>query len=134
MNDYFDKLDSSYFPPITNGHLTKVDLYNNYYTLERELNVVILEFYELSPISTAPLTLPWSLRAEHAVIDLRTSEEFDVSHLPGATNLPISILKRDSPSPFFDAELFAEQWRELESLFGGGDSKMASPLAVEFAR
>lgn len=40
--DYFEKLDTTYFPSITNEHLTKVDLYNNYYTLEQEARISTL--------------------------------------------------------------------------------------------
>ncbi|KUJ06322.1 uncharacterized protein LY89DRAFT_726632 [Mollisia scopiformis] len=121
-----------YHTKVHNRHLTEVDLYNNYDTLEREAGVVIPDFYQLSSSPTAPLTLPWTPRPKSAVIDLRTPSEFAISHLPGAVNIPISTLTPDSPSPFTDSQLFAAQWRELEVLFGGGTLETASPLAEKF--
>ncbi|KUJ13622.1 putative cysteine synthase B [Mollisia scopiformis] len=134
MSDYFDKLDSSCFPPITNEHLTRVDLYNNYYDLELDPISVIPDFYELSIASHKKSILPWELRANRTVLDLRTKEEFQMFHLPEAVSLSISSLKADSPSPFTDARLFDQQWRELEGLFGGGSLETSSLLAKELSR
>lgn len=136
MNDYFDKLDSTWFPKIHNRHLTEVDAYNNYEEVgERESSVVIPDFYELSSAGTDLLTstLPLTLRAEHSVIDLRTPEEFAVSHLPGAVNIHLKSLIPNQPSPFADSHVFAAQWKELEALFGGGCLDTASDLAKELS-
>ncbi|RDL35205.1 putative cysteine synthase B [Venustampulla echinocandica] len=137
LNDYFDKLDSTWFPQIHNRHLTEVDLYNNYEEVgEREPSAVIPDFYELSPATADPLTLalPLSLRNGHAVLDLRTEAEFAVSHLPQATNIPLDSLTPGSPSPFSDSDLFAAQWREMEALFGGGSLDTASDLAKDLSK
>ncbi|KAF2674408.1 cysteine synthase-like protein B [Microthyrium microscopicum] len=133
INDYFTKLDDTWFPSITNKHLTQVDLYNNYEDIERDPTGAIWDFYELAHNSAAPLALPLALRDNHTVIDLRTPTEYAVSHLPGAVNMPLSTLKQNSPSPFFDSELMALQWQELEDLYGAGSLESASPLARELS-
>ncbi|KAF4624026.1 hypothetical protein G7Y89_g14148 [Cudoniella acicularis] len=137
LNDYFDKLDSTWFPQIHNRHLTEVDLYNNYEEVkERDPGAVIPDFYELSTVSAsmATPTLPLKLRPDHAVIDLRSSVEFEISHLPEALNTPLKSLIPGGSSPFADSDIFAAQWRELEGLFGGGSLDTASDLAKELSQ
>ncbi|USW57173.1 Putative Rhodanese-like domain, pyridoxal-phosphate dependent enzyme [Septoria linicola] len=99
MQEYFDKLGPQSFPPITNEHLTKVDLFR------------YDEAWELSPASALPLA------PETLVIDLRRQADFREFHFPAALSIPLASLKADSPSPFFAPELLDQQWTELESLF-----------------
>jgi rhodanese-related sulfurtransferase len=50
------------------------------------------------------------------IIDLREQEHFAQNHLPGAINFPLQSLRSDTPSPFNDSKLLAEQWTELEEI------------------
>ncbi|GIZ41546.1 hypothetical protein CKM354_000484600 [Cercospora kikuchii] len=104
MQEYFDKLGPQSFPPITNEHLTKVDLYR------------YDEAWELSPTTalSTPLSNPQTL-----IIDFRRQSDYLNFHLPAppSLNIPLRTLSPTSPSPFFTPDLLATQWRELESLF-----------------
>lgn len=57
-------------------------------------------------------------KPNHLLLDLRTSTDFDIWHLPGAINMPLHSISADSPSPFADPKLLEEQWLELTSRFG----------------
>ena len=50
------------------------------------------------------------------LLDLRTPSSYAGTHLPSATNFPLSSLTETSPSPFSDSNILELQWRELESL------------------
>ncbi|CAK1358241.1 uncharacterized protein RHO25_007692 [Cercospora beticola] len=104
MQEYFDKLGPQSFPPITNEHLTKVDLYR------------YDEAWELPPTTAliTPLSNPSTL-----IIDFRRQSDYLTFHLPTppSLNIPLRTLSPTSPSPFFTPDLLSTQWRELESLF-----------------
>jgi cysteine synthase A len=133
LDGYFEKLGESWFPPIHNRHLTEVDHYNNYDDLEHDINSVITEFYDgMDSVDQSYDKL--RLRQGYNVLDVRPPDEFALAHLPGAINLPIKSLTSVSASPWQDSTVMAAQWRELESLFGGGTLETASPLAQILCR
>jgi len=51
------------------------------------------------------------------VLDLRQSTDYDIWHLPGSQNKPLSSLGPHTPSPFSDAGVLEAQWVELEKIF-----------------
>jgi cysteine synthase A len=51
------------------------------------------------------------------VIDLRQSTDYDIWHLPGSQNKPLTSLGPHTPSPFSDAGVLEAQWIELEKIF-----------------
>lgn len=57
------------------------------------------------------------LKPQTLLIDLRTTADFALWHLPDAVNLPLLSLSSATPSPFSDASTLERQWRELETLF-----------------
>ncbi|KAL1799473.1 hypothetical protein ACET3X_003510 [Alternaria dauci] len=106
IDEYFDKLGSTAFRPIHNENLTAVDLYR------------YDEAWELTP--TRALTQIADTVEEHTgaiLLDLRKPEDFATSHIPGSYNLPLQSLNASTPSPFSDATVLEQQWRELEATF-----------------
>lgn len=51
------------------------------------------------------------------MLDLRKTEDFSESHIPGSCNLPLQSSNASTPSPFFDATVLENQWKELEATF-----------------
>ncbi|KAF2217188.1 hypothetical protein CERZMDRAFT_81138 [Cercospora zeae-maydis SCOH1-5] len=116
MQEYFDKLGPENFPPITNEHLTKVDLYR------------YDESWELSPTTlTLPLEDPRTLLIDFRHQTSSSSSFSSSSNLLSSTssssttnpplNIPLQTLSPTSPSPFFNPTLLSAQWRELNTLF-----------------
>lgn len=128
LDGYFEKLDESHFPPIHNRHLTEVDHYNNYDDLEHDVGSVMGEFYDGIDCKEQSYE-KLRLRKGFTVLDVRHPDEFSQAHLPDAINLPIKSYTNSSSSPWRDSHVMAAQWKELESLFGGGSLEKASPLA-----
>lgn len=128
LDGYFDKLEESFFPPIHNMHLVEVDHYNNYDDLEHDIGSVVSEFYDGTVSADQPFE-KLRLRQGYTVLDVRPRTEFAVSHLPGSVNIPIASLSIDSASPWENSHVMAAQWRELESIFGGGSLDTVSPIA-----
>ena len=52
-----------------------------------------------------------------AMLDLRKPEDFITCHIPGSHNVPLQSCNASTPSPFFDAKVLEEQWKELEATF-----------------
>lgn len=54
------------------------------------------------------------LRTNSALLDLRTTTDFNIWHLSGATNLPLHSLSTSTASPFTCANVMEAQWLELK--------------------
>lgn len=50
------------------------------------------------------------------VIDLRSSQDFNNGHLPGANNIPLATLTAETPSPFEDVNVLQTQWKILRAM------------------
>jgi rhodanese-related sulfurtransferase len=48
-----------------------------------------------------------------SIVDLRSVDDFEACHVQGSVNLPLHSLTSSSPSPFADARVLEQQWREL---------------------
>lgn len=52
-----------------------------------------------------------------ALLDLRKPSDFATSHVPGAYNLPLRSSSASTASPFSEASVLENQWKELEATF-----------------
>ena len=50
------------------------------------------------------------------LLDLRSSEDFELAHLDFAVNVPLSGLNATTKSPFEDDEILERQWRDLREM------------------
>lgn len=117
IEEYFQKLGTTQFPPIRNERLTKVDLHRYDEAWERDALEVLPEVYG-SPRSLAETPLrEITLKPQHRVIDLRKAADFGEWHLPESINLPLSSAGPHTPSPFSDPAVLEAQWVELEQIF-----------------
>ncbi|KAF5018639.1 hypothetical protein F66182_9389 [Fusarium sp. NRRL 66182] len=130
INEYFDKLGSSYFPSIKNEDLLKVDLYRYDEKWEKTASEALGEFFDVDrgalldmflansssrAVSTANLQSILRPRQDTTIIDLRQPQDFGSFHLPGAINMPFA--HNGTPSPFSDAKLLESLWKGLETTF-----------------
>lgn len=53
------------------------------------------------------------------LLDLRSSEDFSLVHISGATSTPLSSLNSVTVSPFDDVEILDMQWRDLKRKLSG---------------
>ncbi|CAI7619757.1 unnamed protein product [Penicillium pancosmium] len=117
IEEYFQKLGTTQFPPIRNERLTKVDLHRYDEAWERDALEVLPEVYG-SPRSLAETPLrEITLKPQHRVIDLRKAADFGEWHLPESINLPLISAGPHTPSPFSDPTVLEAQWVELEQIF-----------------
>ncbi|KAJ5754779.1 hypothetical protein N7533_004322 [Penicillium manginii] len=117
IEEYFQKLGTTQFPPIRNERLTKVDLHRYDEAWERDALEVLPEVYG-SPRCLAETPLrEITLKPQHRVIDLRKAADFGDWHLPESINLPLSSAGPHTPSPFSDPTVLETQWVELEQIF-----------------
>ncbi|KAJ5966472.1 hypothetical protein N7481_013186 [Penicillium waksmanii] len=117
IEEYFQKLGTTQFPPIRNERLTKVDLHRYDEAWERDALEVLPEVYG-SPRSLAETPLrEITLKPQHRVIDLRKATDFGEWHLPESINLPLNSAGPHTPSPFSDPTVLEAQWVELEQIF-----------------
>lgn len=129
LDDYFVKLGEIPFHPLQNKNLLDVDLHRYDEAWEWDAGQALSTLYGLSTseltslstsihkdvhinVSSSPL-----LGSGHVLLDLRSSADFDVCHLPGAVNRPLLSCSSSTPSPFFNPQLLESQWLELESVF-----------------
>ncbi|GME54370.1 Rhodanese-like protein [Neofusicoccum parvum] len=122
IDEYFARLDASHFHPITNHSLTAVDKHRYDEAWELSAPTALHTFYDLPPAGDSP-TAP---KPSCVVLDLRTPRDFAAWRLPGAINVPLQTVAASSPSPFAHAPTLERQWRELESVFGGGGDAWCS--------
>ncbi|OAA60866.1 cysteine synthase B [Cordyceps fumosorosea ARSEF 2679] len=130
VNEYFDKLDDSCFPPVKNEELLNVDLYRYDEKWEWEASKALQGYFHvnseqmdlLTQRAPEPVTgeIP-SLRAalqprdDAAVLDLRQPADFDRGRLPGSVNLPLA--QPGAASPFSDPAILSRLWTELDGEF-----------------
>ena len=50
------------------------------------------------------------------LLDLRSSQDFELAHLGVAVSVPLSGLNATTKSPFDDNELLERQWRDLQEM------------------
>ncbi|KAF2141920.1 uncharacterized protein K452DRAFT_227743 [Aplosporella prunicola CBS 121167] len=115
INEYFGKLDANQFSPITNHHLTAVDLYRYDEAWELNGNDAFSQFFDPHPLGGAGMP---TLKVSVILLDLREANDFNERHLPGAVNIPMNSVKKSLPSPFFNSEVLRDQWQAMESFFG----------------
>ncbi|PWN53727.1 tryptophan synthase beta subunit-like PLP-dependent enzyme [Violaceomyces palustris] len=117
LDEYFDKLPESSFPPIHNENLFNVDQYGYSTTW-------ILDPSSARTMMVYPRNPAFGLSAPECdisrrplIFDLRSRTEFAEAHLAHACSTPLSSLQKDDPSPYEDAVLLATQWTELKARF-----------------
>ncbi|KAI1500226.1 tryptophan synthase beta subunit-like PLP-dependent enzyme [Biscogniauxia marginata] len=103
IDEYFDKLGPSHFPPIKNENLGNVDLYRYDDAWERDISLQDL----------------LSLGGNVSLLDLRQPAAFSQLSLPGSINLPCA--NPEDNSPFFDSDVLSTLWTELDSRFDAGE-------------
>lgn len=64
-----------------------------------------------------PATAVLPAKSSTLILDFRNVVDFAAGHLTSAINIPLQSLTPSSASPFFAADLLAQQWTELESIF-----------------
>jgi cysteine synthase/rhodanese-related sulfurtransferase len=136
INEYFEYLDEIDFPAIENAHLLQYDLK----TSKKDIPGAVKELgpteaYELL-YADAPSVLWDKVRAKKyaefndgmAVIDVRTAEEFEEHHMPGAENVDFgdidSVIKKNKGLKKKEAVLFVCKF--------GNTSRLAAWKAQEF--
>ncbi|SPJ70519.1 probable cysteine synthase B [Fusarium torulosum] len=130
IDEYFDKLGESYFPPITNQDLLKVDLYRYDEKWERSASEALDAFFDVDRGALLDMVLadPKSgfanainlqsilrSRPDTTIIDLRQPQDFNNFHLPSSINMP--FVHDSTPTPFSDAKLLESLWKVLEDTF-----------------
>ncbi|KAL7624931.1 hypothetical protein AAE478_004145 [Parahypoxylon ruwenzoriense] len=129
VNEYFDKLGSEYFPPITNEELTKVDLYRYDEAWEEDAAAVLPRFLDVNRAGTQEGLIPnhnlivdekalegvVAPKAGTAIIDLRQYADFEKFSFPGSINLPFA--DPSNPSPFSKPAVLEALWLKLEGHF-----------------
>ncbi|KAI1111350.1 tryptophan synthase beta subunit-like PLP-dependent enzyme [Nemania sp. NC0429] len=125
IEEYYEKLDDSRFPPIKNEELTKVDKYRYDEAWERDCADILHDFFEVKDMlslicylrSAGNLSLHDVLapKADVSIIDLRQSQDFASYNLPGSINLPAA--QASSASPFFAPAVMTALWTQLENAF-----------------
>ena len=108
LNEYFEYLDSSYFPNIENEHLliNKPEITKKSISLPRKINEIQAEeaYNILYPVSKKEL---WNLANQQKkiplnqnilLIDVRTNHEFQHFHLPGSKNIELQNLAKKLPA------------------------------------
>ncbi|KAM0207106.1 hypothetical protein ACHAQI_007828 [Fusarium lateritium] len=137
IDEYFDKLGESYFPPITNKDLLKVDLYRYDEKWERSASEALDAFFDVDRGALLDMVLAdpkggtvtainlhsiLRSRPDTTIIDLRQPQDFSNFHLPGAVNMP--FVHANTPSPFSDAKLLESLWKNLEDAFKDPETKV----------
>lgn len=112
LDEYFSKLGEEPFHPLNNQELLDVDLHRYDEAWEVGGEEVLETLYSFQLAATEPL-----LRPGNTVLDLRTTTDFEVFHLPGSISRPLHSLSPTTTSPFSEPTVLVEQWKELESVF-----------------
>ncbi|KAI1767914.1 tryptophan synthase beta subunit-like PLP-dependent enzyme [Hypoxylon sp. FL1150] len=112
INEYFDKLSTEHFPPITNESLTKVDLYRYDEAWEKDAAVALPSFLDVKRVAHHDVTV---LKQGATIIDLRQPDDFQEFSLPGSINLPFA--NPSHVSPFSDPVVLETLWLRLEDYF-----------------
>ncbi|RWA08274.1 hypothetical protein EKO27_g6835 [Xylaria grammica] len=126
IEEYYEKLEETRFPPIKNQELTKVDKYRYDEAWERDCFDVLQDFFQVPNIfnllhsirSSVNLSLQDILvpKSDVSIIDLRQPSDFHSYQLPGSINVPIALSAH--PSPFSDPAVMTTVWTQLEEIFG----------------
>ncbi|TRX98988.1 hypothetical protein FHL15_000330 [Xylaria flabelliformis] len=136
IDEYYDKLEETRFPPIKNQELTNVDKYRYDEAWERSCFDVLQDFFEIpnmfnllhsirssSNLSLQDILIP---KADSAILDLRQPSDFRLYQVPGSTNLPIAL--PTNPSPFSDPAVLTTVWTRLEETFSSPDANLLRKL------
>ncbi|GAW22578.1 hypothetical protein ANO14919_121180 [Xylariales sp. No.14919] len=126
IEEYYEKLEETRFPPIKNQELTKVDKYRYDEAWERDCFGVLQDFFQVPNIfnllhsirSSVNLSLQDILvpKSDVSIIDLRQPSDFHSYQLPGSINVPIALSTH--LSPFSDPAVMTTVWTQLEKIFG----------------
>ncbi|KAI0533886.1 tryptophan synthase beta subunit-like PLP-dependent enzyme [Xylaria digitata] len=137
MEEYYDKLGETRFPPIKNQELINVDKYRYDEAWERNCFDVLEDFqvpnmFNLlhSIRSSVNLSLRDILipKTDVSIIDLRQPPDFHTYQVPGSTNLPVALPTH--PSPFSDSAVMITVWTQLEEIFGSLGIDLLSRILV----
>lgn len=136
IEEYYEKLEETRFPPIKNQELTKVDKYRYDEAWERQCFDVLQDCFEVPNMfnllqsirsSTNPslqdILIP---KSDVSIIDLRQPSDFQTYQVPGSTNLPVAL--PSSPSPFADTAVMTTVWTQLEETFSAPDNADLLPV------
>ncbi|KAI1283514.1 tryptophan synthase beta subunit-like PLP-dependent enzyme [Xylaria sp. FL0933] len=136
IEEYYDKLEETRFPPIKNQELIKVDKYRYDEAWERNCLDVLQDFFEVPNMfallrrirTSANLSLEDILipKPNVSIIDLRQPSDFHSYQVPGSTNLPIAL--PTSRSPFSDPAVMVTVWTQLEDTFSSLDTNLLDIL------
>ncbi|OAL04453.1 cysteine synthase-like protein B [Phaeosphaeriaceae sp. SRC1lsM3a] len=105
IDEYFDKVDTKEFHPIKNENLARVDLYRYDEAWELQPTEAISKYSQNDGTSS-----------DTVLIDLRKPDDFISSSIPGSYNMPLQSLSSSTSSPFFEAKVLEQQWKELDSM------------------
>ncbi|KHJ31434.1 putative cysteine synthase b [Erysiphe necator] len=130
LEDYYEKLPSSFFPEITNKALLKVDRYHYDKTWEAKSADLLPDLYpslkSMSSLADWYEALSDSTTISdtgYQILDLRTAKDFNIWHLPGAISKPLVSLTAETRNPFFDTETMEVIWSELMIMFSSHTAK-----------
>ncbi|KAJ6789165.1 hypothetical protein PWT90_03289 [Aphanocladium album] len=139
VNEYFEKLDNSCFPPVKNEELLKVDLYrydekweweaskalqHYFYVNEKQMDELMRRAQETCVCEIPKLSAALQSRDNAAIIDLRQPSDFDKGKLPGSMNIPLA--QPGTKSPFFDPANLSSLWTQLEKEFASPSGELTS--------
>ncbi|KAF2259376.1 cysteine synthase B [Lojkania enalia] len=129
LDEYHKILGPNYFAPMINESLLDVDRYTydsrwelSPQQLLEQMGISIQELKLFGqPNNSAHSDSFSSMGGEIGVIDLRSASDFEACHVRGSVNVPLDSLAHSSPSPFVDANVLEQQWRELTKKFPGSE-------------
>ncbi|KAJ6784347.1 hypothetical protein PWT90_06166 [Aphanocladium album] len=124
LDQYFDKLDDSYFHPIVNKELLTFDL--DKYDITWELSC---DDARLKAFISASETLCNPLKELGiALLDLRHASAYDAGHIKGTISSPLGGLTEPPKSLFWDTEVLYKHWSSMTSKFSD-DARLLKLLA-----
>ncbi|KAJ3496815.1 hypothetical protein NLG97_g2378 [Lecanicillium saksenae] len=139
VNEYFEKLDDSCFPPVKNEELLKVDLYRYdekweweaskalqayFHVNEKQMDELMHRAQETCVCEIPKLSAALQSRNNTAILDLRQPAEFEKGKLPGSINIPLA--QPGAVSPFFDPSTLSCLWTHLEKEFASPSGALDS--------
>ncbi|KAJ7043195.1 putative cysteine synthase B [Mycena alexandri] len=113
IGDYFKKLPSSHFCPVTNEELFTSDRYP--YNMD----------WEVTPEKGQQMLTDNGGPAV-CVLDLRNEDDFNASHITGSLNADVGA--RDLPNPYKHAPTLTDLFRKLDSRLSAEDAAFGAAL------
>ncbi|CEJ82363.1 hypothetical protein VHEMI02433 [[Torrubiella] hemipterigena] len=137
IGEYFDKLDATQFPAITNESLLNVDCHRYDERWERDPVEALGAYYDVATDLIGDLVsiaakLPSAdlqmipLKTDSCIIDFRQEADFAAFSLPKSINMP--YVTKDAPNPFVDPEALSTLWKRLEETFLSPPEEIAAAI------